>query len=263
MVYAIRKGILFYGERPVRQIASPNHSGAFRRPPAILVMHYTAGASATGSANWLADPAASASAHAVIARSGEVIQCVSLDNRAWHAGRSAWKGLEGLNSHSIGIELANWGPLVRHPSGTGWANPAGARVDAIEAAHKHGGSVRGWEVYPEAQIAAAQEVARAVAAYLPIAEIVGHEDIAPGRKTDPGPAFAMDTFRAAVLDGAHRAAPRTATVMPAALNVRSGPGLAFPVIASLARGSTVTPGEVHRDWIAIGPSRWVYGQYLA
>ena len=247
MTYMIERGVLHDGGVPVRQMPSPNHSGAFRQAPAILVMHYTAGGSAEGSASWLANPQANASAHIVIGRDGRVIQCVSLDNRAWHAGRSSWQGLSGLNSYAIGIELANWGPIT-----------ASGSAPYIEAAHKNGGPVRRWEAYPEAQIVAAEAVARAIAAYHPIAEIVGHDDIAPGRKLDPGPAFEMAAFRTAVLGTGKRR-----HVTASRLNVRAGPGGSFPVLTSLTRGTPVSIREARGAWLRIGEDRWVSGAYVA
>ncbi|MED5546142.1 MAG: N-acetylmuramoyl-L-alanine amidase [Pseudomonadota bacterium] len=258
MSYAIRNGTLELNGAPVRQVPSPNVSSAYRVKPTKLVMHYTAGGAGSGSAAWLANPNAGASAHFVICRDGTVIQCVSVDRRAWHAGKSQWGGLTNLNSYSIGIELANWGPL--RDDGT---TAAGKAVDYIEAAHKNGGPVRKWEVYPAAQIAAAEAVARAIAAYHPIDEIVGHDDIAPARKLDPGPAFDMAGFRKAVLGHVGGdSAPERGTVTASSLNVRSGPGTTYPVVAGLTRGQSVPILERRREWISIAPGRWVFGEYV-
>lgn len=198
-MFAIRKGTLYTGNTPVRQIPSPNTSGPFRHSPRFIVMHFTAGGAAENSAAWLANPRAGASAHLVIGRDGTTIQCVNLEMRAWHAGRSRWQGLSGLNDHAIGIELANWGPLAR--SGDNWVTPRGEQVPCIEAAHRNGGPVRGWETFPERQIKAAIAIAHALTAYHPISGILGHDEIAPERKLDPGPAFDMASFRKAVLGG--------------------------------------------------------------
>ena len=70
-------------------------------------MHYTAGASAESSIDWLTNPDARASAHVLIARDGGITQLVPFDRRAWHAGRSRWKDRTGLNGWSFGIELDN------------------------------------------------------------------------------------------------------------------------------------------------------------
>jgi len=256
MPFSIRKGVLHAQDAAVTQVPSPNHSGAFRSPPRLIVMHYTAGGSAASSASWLANPAAGASAHLVIGRDGAIIQCVNLERRAWHAGRSAWQGLSDLNSHAIGIELANRGPLTWSPQG--WCDASGTTIPATEAAHRHGGPVRGWEVYPEAQITAAIAVARALAETYPIHEIVGHDDIAPGRKLDPGPAFDMPTFRTQVLGASLRA-----RVTASSLRVRSGPGLDHPVLRALPRGTPVEVTERRRDWIAIAPGQWVFAEHVA
>ena len=102
------------------------------------------------------------SAHFLIRRDGELIQFVSCARRAWHAGESSWKGRARCNDFSIGVEL----------EGTG-ATP-----------------------FTEAQYARLVEVTRALAARYPIADIAGHSDIAPGRKSDPGPSFDWGRYRA-------------------------------------------------------------------
>lgn len=105
------------------------------------------------------------SAHALIRRDGEVIQFVSLLERAWHAGRSCFDGREECNDFSIGIELEG--------------------SDDIP--------------YTEAQYRKLAGIARQVMAAWPQIDktrIAGHSDIAPGRKTDPGPSFDWEYFMA-------------------------------------------------------------------
>jgi N-acetylmuramoyl-L-alanine amidase len=201
---------------------SPNQSGEIT--PEYLVIHYTAGRSAASSINWLLDPLAKASAHLLISRDGSITQLVAFNRKAWHAGVSRWAGRDGLNGFSLGIELDNSGKLERR--GGGWSTTWGDAVDAcnvIEAAHKNGGSVRGWHAYTGEQL----EVLRAVAACLvnryKLKDVIGHDDIAPSRKSDPGPAFPMHSIRSAVM-GRGEEVPeiyRTAAV----LNIRSGPGV--------------------------------------
>ena len=105
---------------------------------------------------------------------------------------------------------------------------------------------------------AAIAVARALAETYPIHEIVGHDDIAPGRKLDPGPAFDMPTFRTQVLGASLRA-----RVTASSLRVRSGPGLDHPVLRALPRGTPVEVTERRRDWIAIAPGQWVFAEHVA
>lgn len=185
-----------------RYVPSPNSGGALR--PKFLVLHYTASGPGFDTAAYFARRAARASAHLVIGRDGTLVQCVPFNVRAWHAGQSRWTGVDGvacenLNRYAIGIELENWGPLRR--SGPVWLSWNGRRVEGavIEARHRYGVPSGGWETYPEAQIDAAAEAARAICAAYGIAEILGHDDIAPGRKSDPGPAWDMDGFRGRVM----------------------------------------------------------------
>ena len=95
------------------------------------------------------------SAHFVIRRDGEIIQFVSCDARAWHAGRSSWRGRDNCNDWSIGIEL-----------------------EGLEG-----------EVFEAVQYAQLARLLRALAHRYPLDEVVGHEHVAPGRKHDPGAAF--------------------------------------------------------------------------
>lgn len=170
-------------------------------PVDLLVMHYTAAGPASGSVAWLCKPEAKASAHVVIERDGRVWQLAELTARTWHAGGSTsrWNGL-GVNTRSIGIELANWGPLKG--SAGSWLTHTGRpysgptpHIDARGAA---------WEPYPEAQIAALEGVCRHLLGQFPRLKtpsggrqprVVGHQDVDPVRKTDPGPAFPWDRVR--------------------------------------------------------------------
>ena len=171
-----------------RQLLSGGSTMNVRR---FLVIHFTSGASAQSSINFWKTPAAKgASAHIVIDRDGAVIQCRPFNVTCGHAGVSKWKGFEGLNSCSIGIELANAGndpKLARR-----WT-----KLPLLKAKHKNGGPVEEWEAYPDAQIKACEEVAKALVARYKLDDVVGHEDIAPSRKNDPGPSFPMQKLREA------------------------------------------------------------------
>lgn len=137
---------------------SPNF-GARRNGlmPTMVVLHYTAMQSAEAALDRLCDPQAEVSAHYLIDRVGEVTQLVDEAQRAWHAGAGEWRGLDDINSRSIGIELDNTGG---HP-------------------------------FPEPQMAALEHLLRGICDRWPIApeNIIGHSDMAPGRKHDPGPKF--------------------------------------------------------------------------
>lgn len=174
--------------------------GALRRPIAggnsmpvrrFLVIHFTSGASAESSIEfWRTPDAKGASAHIVIDRDGKVFQTRPFNLTCGHAGKSSWKGHTGLNSCSIGIELANAGDseaLAKR-----WS-----KLPLVEARHKNGGPVQKWEAYPVAQLAACEAVSKALVARYKLDDVVGHEDIAPARKNDPGPAFPMPVLRVA------------------------------------------------------------------
>lgn len=157
----------------------------------FLVIHFTSGATAESSINFWKQPAAKgASAHIVIDRDGTVYQCRPFNVTAGHAGVSEWKGFKNLNSCSIGIELANAGDNVA--LALKWS-----KFDPVTAKHKNGGPAQKWEAYPPAQLAACEEIAKALVARYKLDDVVGHEDIAPSRKNDPGPAFPMAALRVA------------------------------------------------------------------
>lgn len=104
------------------------------------------------------------SAHFVIRRGGEVLQFVSADRRAWHAGASSWRGRGDCNSWSVGIEL-----------------------EGLEGGR-----------FEPAQYASLARLLRALRRRHPLAEVVGHEHVAPGRKADPGPGFSWPALRRAL-----------------------------------------------------------------
>lgn len=157
----------------------------------FLVIHFTSGATSESSINFWKQPAAKgASAHIVIDRDGAIYQCRPFGVTAGHAGVSEWKGFKNLNSCSIGIELANAGDDVA--LALKWSKFA-----PITAKHKNGGPAQKWEAYPPAQLAACEEIAKALVTRYKLDDVVGHEDIAPSRKNDPGPAFPMAALRVA------------------------------------------------------------------
>ncbi len=147
---------------PLIQAPSPNHDA---RPAGqavdILVIHYTAMPDAAGALARLCDPEAKVSAHYLIAADGTIYQMVSEGRRAWHAGVSHWAGATDINARSIGIELDNPGP---GPAARPFAEPL---MRALEG------------------------LAQGILARHPIppARVLGHSDVAPARKQDPGETF--------------------------------------------------------------------------
>ena len=146
-----------------RKILSPNHDER-KLPISMVVIHYTEMEDKGFAIERLCDPEAKVSAHYLIGKGGEVVRLVPEDKRAWHAGLSYWRGIKDVNSASIGIELD-------HPG------------------HKYG-----YTEFPDAQFEALVPlVARMVKQYdIARSNVVGHSDVAPARKIDPGELFPWD-----------------------------------------------------------------------
>jgi len=146
-----------------REVLSPNH-GERTLPISMVVIHYTEMKPLETALARMCDPAASVSAHYCISEEGEVIRLVPEDRRAWHAGASYWRGIPDVNSASIGIELDHPGHA---PENGGYRGFAEAQIDALIPL-----------------------LARIVKQYdIPRANVVGHSDVAPMRKVDPGELF--------------------------------------------------------------------------
>jgi len=196
MIIDKNTGLLPGAVRKLKPIAHRDIDG-----PDTIIIHYTAGISGESAANWLADPASKVSAHVVIDRSGKIYQIIPFSKVAWHAGQSAYGGRTGFNTFSIGIELDNAGYLER--SGEDYVSAYGQHypaADVIEAQHVQETSPRFWHTYTAQQLRACRDLCFAlIEAYPEINQILGHDEIAPGRKQDPGPAFPMDDFRADIL----------------------------------------------------------------
>ena len=142
--------------------SSPNHDARPADAPVdMLVLHYTGMPSMQAALDRLCDPSTKVSAHYLVDEDGAVYALVEEARRAWHAGLSCWRGQRDVNARSIGIELVNPG-------------------------HEFG-----YRRFPAAQMTALAELARGILARHPIPprNVVGHADVAPKRKQDPGELF--------------------------------------------------------------------------
>jgi len=182
-------------QKPYSFQMSPNKGGELKAR--YLILHYTVFNTIEQTIATLTDSKFQVSAHLIIGRQGEIMQLVPFNRVAWHAGKSAWQGLENLNQYAIGIELVNAGYVTRTEDGK-WVNWFGDEMDErqlIEMKHKNDEQYRHWEIYPEAQLSTALTVSQLLIQTYDLIDILGHDDIAPHRKTDPGPAFPMTDFR--------------------------------------------------------------------
>lgn len=147
---------------------SPNHDDRKGTPVSLIVVHYTGMATGDEALSRLTDTAAKVSAHYFVEEDGRIRRLVDEDRRAWHAGVGSWGAVSDVNGASIGIEIVNPG-------------------------HEFG-----YRDFPEAQMAAVTELVRDISTRrnLPPQSVVGHSDIAPHRKDDPGERFPWDRLDA-------------------------------------------------------------------
>jgi len=254
---------------------TPNVSGPFPGGlPDTIVIHYTAGSSLTSSASWLRNPQANASAHLVVGKNGQVVQLAPFNIKTWHAGRSSWKGRSGLNQYSIGIEIDNAGVLKQSPDG--YYTNFSKKVDSenvVIAKHKLDSEIKGWEAYTEEQIYVVEQICLALKAAYPIAEIVGHEDIAPSRKRDPGPAFPMLALQSKVMIGRNEDLPDDVDsvfkdkgiVIADNLNIRTSPDANSSLVSSpLPKGTKVSIEKTEGEWsyVKVDIEGWVSNRWL-
>jgi N-acetylmuramoyl-L-alanine amidase len=267
----VKRHRLVVDDEAVELVPTPN-VGSGRLAATYLVIHYTAGRSLESSVAWLTNPQAGASAHLVIGRDGRIVQLAPFDRVTWHAGESRWRGVTGLNRHSIGIELDNAGILERKGGVLqAWFGGAYPETEAVEAAHRNDGVMRWWHVFTEPQIEATAQAARALVQHYGLAEVIGHDDIAPGRKKDPGPAFPMDSVRSFAMGRAAGELPRFVTTT--ALNIRKGPGIEFERLpqSPLAEGTRLVVTATAGSWCAVDVldthgnpdlTGWVHGDFI-
>ena len=142
------------------QAPSPNFDARVR-PPDMIVLHYTGMPTGEAALAKMCDPDAKVSAHYMVEEDGRIFSLVPEERRAWHAGKSFWKGETDINAVSVGIEVVNPG-------------------------HEFG-----YRPFPEAQIEALADLIADVRSRwtIPDARILGHADVAPDRKEDPGELF--------------------------------------------------------------------------
>lgn len=222
----VKNHILYDEDGRVPYKQSPNHGGVIT--PTYGIIHYDASPNETGAISWMISPQSKVSAHLHITRSGKVTQLLALNVRGYHAGESSWKGINGMNSHSIGIELQNTGT----------------------------------QEYTDIQIRVLVEVVKALNETYPIKEWIGHNDVSPGRKIDPGQQFPWMWFREETGEKIKDMRHTTSD-----LNMRVGAGTQYSKITVLPKGTEVQVLSTDKGWSLIfvpnsKQTGYVSNQYL-
>jgi N-acetylmuramoyl-L-alanine amidase len=152
-----------------RVVPSPNHGERRGGAADMLLIHYTGMQSADAALARLCAADSAVSTHYFVFEDGRIVQSVPEARRAWHAGEASWDGETDINSRSIGIEIAN--------SGHEW----------------------GYDDFPEPQIAAVVALCRDIVERnaIPARRVLGHSDVAPTRKWDPGEKFPWERLASA------------------------------------------------------------------
>jgi N-acetylmuramoyl-L-alanine amidase len=243
--------------------------------PDSVVIHYTAMTSFEGALGALTTRKVkdNVSAHLVIGKRGEIRQLACFDCRTWHAGTSEFNGRKSYNHYSVGIEIDNAGWLQKYPDGT-FSRPdlmaIGARLqesNVLRARHLNP-RVRHefWEKFTDEQIKAVFDVCHLLHNTYNIREILGHDEISPGRKQDPGPAFPLEELRNVILNTGLKTKLNTAKVNASFLNIRGGAGEDFDKVAEpLPQGTVIEILEESNGWLRVlAPIEgWVSKAYIA
>ena len=202
-------------------VKNPTANAQYQITPRYLIIHYTAGDTAEGAINWFKQTPQQGNtdricAHVVIGTDGTITQLAPFNARCNHAGYSYWDGRSGMNEHAIGIELVNPGYCEKLANG-GFRRKIGENKDKtpiykqypasekdriVKTNHKHkfwtSADNHHWFKFTPAQIAAVSQLSKLLVDTYHLSFVVGHDDVSPARKPDPGPAFPWDEFKVAV-----------------------------------------------------------------
>lgn len=245
--------------------------------PKFLVAHFTAGLTADSAIRWFKNKESRVSAHIVIGRDGKITQMLPFNVKGWHAGPSYWRGHSDLNNHSIGIEIVNYGPTPLYddkfiyPRRPGDFKPIKRPTsDWLMAEHPlEKGRKQFWQTYTAEQYDVLDDLVPLLVDTYKLREIVGHEEIATpqGRKTDPGPMFALSYYKEFCEHG-NAGGVGAYTVIVNDLKVRGGPGPEYAEVGEpLSKGVLLRVLEIDTatKWaiVQIGTQRaYVHSSFI-
>ena len=253
-------------------IKNPTDNVGYNIDPDYLLVHYTAGDTADGAISWFKNTSNNPkhiAAHIVLDVDGTITQLVPFNRKANHAGYSSWDGVIGFNDHSIGIEVVNAGYLQKMNDGTYRRKitdatktkpaqyktyPATASSKIIKTKHKHkfwiDADNQHWFKFPQVQLDALYKLSKAIINEYQLLRALGHDDISPARKPDPGPAFPWDEFKQNVL-GQIDDIGKIFVVNTDSSNFRAEPSTSAAKIKTLNKGFEVGLIETAGLWYKV------------
>ncbi len=279
MSLSVKNHYLYRNNHQIRNERTARKSRGILPANPDLVIHYTVGESFNSMVAALSAPKAGrGSAHIVLGRQGELAQVENFKTRLWHAGLSHWKGRSGLNSYSIGIEVCCQGWLNernklgqwRQRSGryrSRWFDPDEDRL--VIGKHPNPAvyiptygpgtkpNVCAWPLYTPEQMVVLDELVPLLVRLYNVREVVGHDDISPGRKQDPGPCLPAQKMREWNRLGAPDPNPKIITSQP--LPDRSAD---YPMVGKGDRGPTVAMVQkrlLALGYKSVGPADGIFG----
>lgn len=276
-MFSIKNHVVLLDNTPIKQIATKKTSGKMKNGPKYVVIHYTAGINFEGDVRILSTADAPVSCHLVLGPNGELTQVGKLNDIEWHAGKSFWDGISGLNSYAIGIEVTcpGWVELSYIKDGIEYFKyPANGKVywnskddNIVKARHKNGGGEKYWVRFTEKQMEVLRDLVPALMKAYNLKECVGHDMIAPTRKIDPGPCLPEGFYD--FVNGRkddNEFEYYVFNTKELGLNVRDSASSRGKILFTIHDGEKVNRIKTQGSWWNIstdkGKTGWVYSTFL-
>ncbi len=270
-MYAIRNHSLYLYDDPVEYQQSPNFTNDFELKPEGILLHDTAGRlDGKSSINWFLNPAAVASAHLVVHRTGQITQLVAFNRKAWHAGISSLNRRAGVNDFSIGIEIVNPGKLTSLGGGRyqAWFGKIYRDVEYTiveQSSIEHGSG--SWMSYTTEQLDVIEQLCVFLFQELHLEWVWPHWKVSPGRKVDTNPLFPLQHLQSKVAGRSNN--EESSGMALANSNQRRWPSYKDNVIQVIPRGERVEiirsgwyqNGDENAQWFLVsykGHEGWVH-----